>query len=321
MSTGVNLVIGANGQIGSALVQSLIAEYGEQNVVASDITSPAEENARFVRLDATNAAAIREVIQRYDVRRIFHLAAVLSAKGEQDPMRTWDLNMQSYFTILEVARASGVRQIFFPSSIAVFGEHVSHDNTGQWTCLVPVTVYGISKVAGENWSEYYYNKYGMDIRSLRYPGIISHQSLPGGGTTDYAVEVYHRAVRALDYTCYLGPDTTLPMIYIDDAIRATIELMETPADSISVRTSYNLAGMSFSPRELEASVARIFPDFHVEYAPDFRQHIADSWPRSIDDSCARHDWNWKPSFTLDSMTDEMVKRLVQGQKVAPAQAD
>lgn len=303
------LVIGANGQIGSALSDTLRNVWGTAQVITSDLRDPEETAGEFVKLDATDVGAMAAVIKKYKIKRVFHLAAILSANGEQDPMHTWRVNMQSYFNVLETAREFNVRQIFFPSSIAVFGDHAAKDATAQWSCLVPSTVYGISKAAGENWSQYYHSRYGVDIRSLRYPGIISHQSPPGGGTTDYAVDIYHKAVQGEDYTCYLRADAVLPMIYMDDAIRATMELMEAPAEKIRVRTAYNIAGMSFSPAEISASLTKIFPDFRVEYKPDFRQQIADSWPRTINDVEARTDWNWKPQYNLHKMTEDMVRHL------------
>jgi nucleoside-diphosphate-sugar epimerase len=234
---------------------------------------------------------------------------VLSAKGETDPLWAWNLNMQTLLNVLEVGRTFNLYKIFVPSSIAAFGEHAPKEETPQSAVLDPATVYGISKVAAENWSVYYHKRYGLDVRSLRYPGVISYQSMPGGGTTDYAVAIYHEAVQGHNFECFLSADTRLPMIYMDDALRATLELMEAPTANISVRTSYNLAGMSFTPAELTASIRHYFPDFRVTYTPDFRQAIADSWPQSIDDSVARKDWAWRPAFDLPKMTHEMITHL------------
>jgi threonine 3-dehydrogenase len=251
---------------------------------------------------------VAAIVAKYKVTQIYHLAAILSAKGEQEPLKTWHINMQTYFNVLEAARANGVSKIFYPSSIAVFGDQVD-DKAEQWSYLDPATVYGISKTAGENWSNYYFKRYGMDIRSLRYPGIIGYQSMPGGGTTDYAVDIYHKAVKGEVFECFLGEDTKLPMIYISDAMDATVRLMEAPKEKVTVRTGYNLAGMSFSPKEIAASIQKIIPEFKIVYKPDFRQEIADSWPKEIDDSTARKDWGWRPAYSLDKMTEEMITEL------------
>ncbi|MCE7061744.1 NAD-dependent epimerase/dehydratase family protein [Dyadobacter sp. CY343] len=304
------LVIGANGQIGSVLVEYLREIYGVGHVVASDIRQPEIETGIFEQLDATNAQALAGLVKKYKVTQIYHLAAILSAKGEQEPLKTWDINMQTYFNVLEVARENQVEKIFYPSSIAVFGEQVD-TKAEQWSYLDPSTVYGISKVAGENWSNYYFKRYGMDIRSLRYPGIIGYQSMPGGGTTDYAVDIYHKAVKGEVFECFLKADTTLPMIYITDAMDATVRLMEAPKEKIAVRTSYNLAGISFSPEEIAGSIKQIIPDFEITYKPDFRQQIADSWPQLIDDANARKDWGWRPTYNIEKMTQEMIKELTK----------
>jgi nucleoside-diphosphate-sugar epimerase len=304
------LVIGANGQIGSVLVEYLREIYGVGKVVASDIRMPDHDTGLFEKLDATNAKAMADLVKKYKVTQIYHLAAILSAKGEQEPLRTWDINMQTYFNVLEAARENNVAKVFYPSSIAVFGDHVD-TKAEQWSYLNPSTVYGISKAAGENWSNYYFKRYGMDIRSLRYPGIIGHQSMPGGGTTDYAVDIYHKAVKGEEFECFLKAGTTLPMIYISDAMDATVRLMEAPKNKITVRTSYNLGGISFSPEEVAASIQKSIPDFKITYKPDFRQDIADSWPQQIDDSQARKDWGWRPAFSLDKMTEEMIAALKQ----------
>jgi threonine 3-dehydrogenase len=308
MRTECILVIGANGQIGSVLVEYLREIYGTDQVIASDIRQPEVTTGRFEKLDATDANAVAAIVAKYKVTQIYHLAAILSAKGEQEPLKTWHINMQTYFNVLEAARANGVSKIFYPSSIAVFGDQVD-DKAEQWSYLDPATVYGISKTAGENWSNYYFKRYGMDIRSLRYPGIIGYQSMPGGGTTDYAVDIYHKAVKGEVFECFLSEDTKLPMIYISDAMDATVRLMEAPKEKVTVRTGYNLAGMSFSPKEIAASIQKIIPEFKIVYKPDFRQEIADSWPKEIDDSTARKDWGWRPAYSLDKMTEEMITEL------------
>ncbi|MCF0038913.1 NAD-dependent epimerase/dehydratase family protein [Dyadobacter fanqingshengii] len=312
------LVIGANGQIGSVLVEYLREIYGVEKVIASDIRLPEHqvpphrvpphETGLFEKLDATDGNALAALVKKYKVTQIYHLAAILSAKGEQEPLKTWHINMQTYFNVLEAARENQVAKVFYPSSIAVFGDNVD-TKAEQWSYLDPATVYGISKAAGENWSNYYFQRYGMDIRSLRYPGIIGYQSMPGGGTTDYAVDIYHKAVQGEAFECFLEAGTTLPMIYISDAMDATVRLMEAPKDKISVRTSYNLAGISFSPEEVAASIRKIIPDFNITYKPDFRQKIAESWPAQIDDMQARKDWGWRPAYNLDKMTEEMIIEL------------
>jgi threonine 3-dehydrogenase len=308
MRTECILVIGANGQIGSVLVEYLREIYGTDQVIASDIRQPEVTTGRFEKLDATDANAVAAIVAKYKVTQVYHLAAILSAKGEQEPLKTWHINMQTYFNVLEAARTNGVSKIFYPSSIAVFGDQVD-DKAEQWSYLDPATVYGISKTAGENWSNYYFKRYGMDIRSLRYPGIIGYQSMPGGGTTDYAVDIYHKAVKGEVFECFLSEDTKLPMIYISDAMDATVRLMEAPKEKVTVRTGYNLAGMSFSPKEIAASIQKIIPEFKIVYKPDFRQEIADSWPKEIDDSTARKDWGWRPAYSLDKMTEEMITEL------------
>nr|WP_293833272.1 NAD-dependent epimerase/dehydratase family protein [uncultured Arsenicibacter sp.] len=303
------LIIGANGQIGTALLPELQHRFGADQVIGADLRKPASGGHRFVQLDATRADDLAAIVQTHGVTQIYHLAAVLSAKGETDPIATWNLNMQTLLNVLEVARTFSLDKVFVPSSIAAFGDQAPKYETPQTASLDPATVYGISKVAAENWQLYYHKRYGLDIRSLRYPGVISYQSMPGGGTTDYAVAIFHEAVKGENFTCFLDQDTLLPMIYMDDAIRATLELMDAPADRIQVRTSYNLAGMSFTPAQLTAEIQRHFPDFKTDYKPDFRQQIADSWPKSIDDSIARRDWGWQPAFDLPRMTREMIHQL------------
>ncbi|WP_266365733.1 NAD-dependent epimerase/dehydratase family protein [Tellurirhabdus rosea] len=309
MKADTILVIGANGQIGTALLPRLQTLYGEGAVIATDLRLPARQTGRFEILDATDAKGLAELVRRHGITQIYHLAAVLSAKGEADPLWAWNLNMQTLLNVLEVSRTEGVKKVFIPSSIAAFGEHAPQTDTPQNAYLDPATVYGISKAAGENWGQYYVKRYGLDVRSLRYPGIISYEALPGGGTTDYAVAIFHEAVQGRNYECFLAENTRLPMMYMDDALRATLELMEAPAGQLTVRTSYNLAGFSFTPAELTTAIRHHFPDFSVTYKPDFRQAIAESWPRSIDDSVARQDWGWKPAYDLNRMTYEMIANL------------
>lgn len=303
------LIIGAGGQIGAVLTEALREVYGPDHVIATDLRALEGQNGPTEIVNALDAPALEEVVKKWGISQIYHLAAILSATGEKDPMRAWDINMRSLFNVLEISRQHNLSKVYFPSSIAVFGREAAHRNTPQYEVLIPETVYGISKVAGENWANYYFRRYGLDVRSMRYPGIIGYQSMPGGGTTDYAVDIYHYAVQQKPYACFLSQDTSLPMLYMPDAIRATLELMEAPAEHISVRTSYNLAGMSFTPAEIAESIRKQVPDFKISYQPDFRQAIADSWPASIDDSAARNDWGWKPEFDLDAMTKDMLYHL------------
>ena len=303
------LITGASGQLGAVLTKALQEKFGIEHVVASDLRFNKDFEGVFEVLDVTDADALKAIVTKYKIAQIYHLAAILSAKGEQFPLKTWDINMSTFFNVLEVSRLLNVKKVFYPSSIAVFGSNISRVNTPQDSNLTPSTVYGISKVAGENWAKYYFEKYNLDVRSIRYPGVIGYQSLPGGGTTDYAVDIYHKAVKQEPFECFLKETTTLPMIYIEDAVRATIELMDAPAEHISVRTSYNLAGMSFSPKEIAASIKKSYPNFEVSYNPDFRQNIADSWPMSINDSNAKKDWGWKPEYDLDAMSKVMIDNL------------
>ncbi len=303
------LVIGANGQIGTALLPKLQEIYGEKQVIASDLQLAQHATSFFETLDATQPGALQQVIKKHNITQIYHLAAVLSAKGEANPLQAWNLNMQTLLNVLEAAREFRLKKVFIPSSIAVFGESAPRQFTPQQAYLDPTTVYGISKVAAENWCQYYHSRYQVDVRSLRYPGVIGYQSMPGGGTTDYAVEMYHKALSGENYNCYLQEDTRLPMIYMEDVLRATIELMEAPANQISVRTSYNLAGISFTPAELLQKIQGSFPKFQCNFVPDFRQAIADSWPESIDDTSAQKDWGWKPKFDLTQITSEMIAHL------------
>ncbi|WP_103072492.1 NAD-dependent epimerase/dehydratase family protein [Aquimarina sediminis] len=305
----VVLIIGANGQLGSVLTEALKQKFGNSNVIASDLRAREGYKDTFEIIDATDIDRIQEVVVQYKVTQIYHLAAILSAKGEETPLQTWDINMKTLFNVLEVCRKNNIEKVFFPSSIAVFGEGAPLENTPNNAYLDPATVYGISKAAGENWAQYYFLRYGLDVRSIRYPGVIGYQSLPGGGTTDYAVDIYHKAVLEEKFNCFLKEDATLPMIFMDDAIRATLELMDAPKEDIMTRTSYNIAGISFSPAEVVAEIRKLYPDFEVKYDPDFRQEIASRWPNSIDDSAATKDWGWKPEFDLESITTTMIQKL------------
>ena len=303
------LIIGANGQLGTVLTHSLQQKYGVKHVIASDIVRKKSFKGLFEIIDATNFNALQSIVFKNKITQIYHLAAILSAKGEQDPLQTWELNMKTWLTVLEVARIHQIEKVFYPSSIAVFGASAKKNNTPNNAFLDPSTAYGISKAAGEQWANYYFTKYGLDVRSVRYPGIIGHQSLPGGGTTDYAISIFHKAVLKKPFICYLEKNTKLPMMYIQDAIRATIELMQAPSEKLNIRSSYNLAGISFAPEEIAASVKKHLPEFEMSYDPDFRQAIADSWPSSIDDGPARADWGWKHEYDLDRMTETMLRHL------------
>lgn len=315
METGTILVTGANGQIGTVLTEELRRRYGASAVLSTDIRHAGNNNILFEELDVLDKDRLAALVRKYDVAQIYHLAAILSAKGEQNPKWAWEINMAGLFNILEAARDRSLR-VFFPSSIAVFGGMTPRVNTPQYAVLQPETVYGISKVAGENWCQYYHQKYGVDVRSVRYPGIIGYQSLPGGGTTDYAVEIFHSAVKGETYECFLKPDTRLPMMYMPDAIRATLELMEAPGETVKIRSSYNLAGTNFTPAEMEKEISKHLPGFRVIYKPDFRQQIADSWPESIDDGYAREDWGWAPEFGLAEMAADMLQHLKDYYQVA-----
>ena len=313
------LVTGANGQLGTVLVSRLCAVYGQNNVIATDIRRPLEAHASaFELLDAMDGRAVSEMIRKHRITVVYHLAAVLSARGEENPIGTWHLNTNSFFHVLEAAREHGVRKIFFPSSIAVFGAHIDRRLVGQHVALQPTTAYGMSKAASEDWSNYYYTRYGLDVRSVRYPGVIGYQSLPGGGTTDYAVDIFHKAVLGEVFECFLREDTVLPMIYMDDAISGTLQLMEAEKEQLKVRTSYNLAGMSFSPAELAAEIRKHIPTFEIVYKPDFRQKIAESWPERIDDTAARQDWGWQPQYDLAAMTRDMIDQLELKYQAVPA---
>lgn len=313
------LVIGASGQIGTELTLKLREIHGNTNVVASDIREGNEElmqTGPFEILDATNLPAITKIVEKYEVEEVYQMAAMLSATAEKHPMKGWELNMESLFHILNLARDKKIKKVFWPSSIAVFGPTTPKNNTPQATIMEPSTVYGISKQAGERWCDYYNKKYGVDVRSLRYPGIISYKTLPGGGTTDYAIEIFHEALKNKKYTSFLSAETALPMMYMDDAIKATIDLMEAPVEKVKVRSSYNLAAISFNPRELAEAIKKHIPEFEIAYKPDFRQDIADSWPSDIDDSSAREDWNWKHEFDLEALTEKMLAGVAKQLKLA-----
>ena len=311
MSTKI-LIIGACGQIGTELTQKLRSIYGNDNVIASDIrklNNDIVNNGIFEVVNALDYNQIEHLIEQYQITDVYLMAALLSATAEKNPAFAWDLNMNSLFHVLNLAKAKKIKKIFWPSSIAVFGPTTPRENTPQYTIMEPTTVYGISKQTGERWCEYYHNVYGVDVRSIRYPGLISWSTEPGGGTTDYAVDIYHKALKDAQYECFLSEKTALPMMYMDDAIRATVEIMQAPSESIKIRSSYNLSGVSFTPTEIAGEIKKHIPSFSISYKPDFRQKIADSWPASIDDSFARNDWNWKHKFDLASMTNEMLENL------------
>ena len=306
------LVIGASGQIGVELTLALRKIYGGANVVASDLREENEllkGSGPYVSLDVMNKEMLHVQIIRQNITQVYLLAAILSATGEKNPPLAWHLNMQSLLNVLDIAKEEKLTKVYWPSSIAVFGPTSPKIDCPQYTIIEPTTVYGISKYAGEFWCNYFHQRYGVDVRSLRYPGLISYKSSPGGGTTDYAVEIFHAAKEKQKYTSFLREDTHLPMMYMPDAIRATIELMEAPSEKIKVRTSYNLSGMSFSPVEIGDEIRKHIPGFQLDFKPDYRQQIADSWPKSIDDSKAKEDWGWKPEFDLTKMTADMLMNL------------
>ncbi len=306
------LILGACGQIGTELTMALREKHGNENVIASDIresSDPLMESGPFELLDATDYEAMENVVMYYEIEEVYLMAAMLSATAEKFPMRAWNLNMNSLFNVLNLGKEKKISKIFWPSSIAVFGPNTPKKETPQNTLMEPSTVYGISKQSGERWCEYYFKKYGVDVRSVRYPGLISWKTLPGGGTTDYAVEIYHKALEKGQYNCFLSAETELPMMFMDDAIRATISLMESPENHISIRSSYNLAAMSFTPNQMAKSIKTHLPEFEINYSPDFRQQIADSWPSSIDDSKARQDWGWRHEYGLNETTKTMLENL------------
>lgn len=310
------LIIGANGQIGSELVTALADKHGAHNVIASDIGADNVYGAkRYTRVDVLDKDAVARLVADENITQVYQLAALLSATGEKAPLKAWTLNMDGLLNILEIARERGEAgkplKVFWPSSIAAFGPNTPPD-APQYAIMDPTSIYGISKLAGERLCEYYHAKYGVDVRSIRYPGIISFKSPPGGGTTDYAIAIFHAALRGEVYECFLGPETTLPMIYMPDAIRATVELMEAPAEQVRIRSSYNVAGVSFNPRELAAAIAAKLPSFRIDYKPDSRQQIADSWPKSLDDARATADWGWKAAIGVDAMVTDMLANVDVG---------
>lgn len=307
------LVIGASGQIGTELVVGLRKQFGGENIIASDLKDDIKEALKsgpYEKLDVMDNEALKAIVEKHNIKEIYLLAALLSATAEKHPDFAWKLNMEGLFNVLNLAKDGVIDKIFWPSSIAVFGPNTPKDNTPQYTIMEPSTVYGISKLAGERWCEYYAKQFNIDVRSIRYPGLISYTSLPGGGTTDYAVDIFYSAKRKEKYTCFLSENTGLPMMYMEDAIRATISLMEAPVDSVKIRSSYNLGGISFTPKQIYQAIKKIQPDFEIEYKPDFRQKIADSWPSSIDDSHAQSDWNWKGEFDLEKMCKIMLDNVL-----------
>ena len=306
------LIIGACGQIGTELTQKLRAIYGVENVIASDIRKlniDVVNSGPFEVVNALDYNQIQHLVEIHKIDEVYLMAALLSATAEKNPAFAWDLNMNSLFHVLNLAKAGKIKKIFWPSSIAVFGSTTPKENTPQYTIMEPSTVYGISKQSGERWCEYYHNIFGVDVRSIRYPGLISWSSPAGGGTTDYAVDIFYKALSEKKYDCFLSSETKMPMMYMDDAIAATIQIMQAPAEQIKIRSSYNLAAMSFTPTELAAEIKKHIPEFTISYSPDFRQKIADSWPTSIDDAEARKDWGWIHKFDIESMTKDMLEHL------------
>jgi len=312
------LIIGSSGQIGTALVIKLRKMYGNDNVVASDIRPSSDEvmnSGPFEELDILDEQLLRKIVEKYKITQVYLLAALLSATAEKNIELGWELNMRSHSHVLDLAKDGLINKIFWPSSIAVFGPTTPKENTPQYTVMEPNTVYGITKQAGERWNEYYFNKFGVDVRSIRYPGLIGWKASPGGGTTDYAVDIFHQAIKHGKYESFISENTGLPMMYMSDAIRATIELMESPVEKVKIRSSYNLAGVSFTPKEIAAEVSKHIPNFEISYNPDFRQTIADSWPSSIDDSHAQKDWGWELKYDLEKMTSDMMRNLKKQYKI------
>jgi nucleoside-diphosphate-sugar epimerase len=309
MATDKILIVGSQGQIGLELTQELRAIYGNDNVIASDLKAPEQSNGPFETIDVMDKNRLDEIFKKHNVTQVYLLAALLSATAEKNPRFAWDLNMEGLFNVLNAAKEGILKKVYWPSSIAVFGPTTPRKNTPQYTVMEPNTIYGISKQAGERYCEYYNQKYGVDVRSIRYPGLIGYKSAPGGGTTDYAVHIYHEALKNKKYECFLSADTELPMMYMPDALKATITLMEAPAEQVKIRSSYNVAGMSFNPEEIAAEIRKYIPDFTISYNPDFRQAIANSWPQSIDDTQAKADWGWKPQYDLAGMTKDMLENL------------
>lgn len=305
------LIIGAHGQLGVELTHQLRKLKGANNVLATDLRETPTEALRegpYEQLDILDTQRFHALIDLYEIKEVYHLAAILSAKGEQNPPQAWQLNMESLITVLEAGR-NKLNKVYWPSSIAIFGPDTPKENTPQHTLTNPTTVYGISKLAGEKWCAYYFKKYGVDVRSLRYPGLIGHKTLPGGGTTDYAVDIFHKAIAGEAYECFLAPDTLLPMMYMEDAVKATLDLMEAPASAIKLREAYNIASLSFTPAQIAEAIRTYYPDFEVTYRPDFRQEIAETWPHSLDDGAARSDWGWQPQYHLGALVDAMIAHL------------
>ncbi len=305
------LITGANGQIGSVLAKRLAKIHGEDRIIKTDISQPEEEWGIFEFLNVIDTDSLVELIETYDIGEIYHLAAILSANGERNPRITWNVNLASYLNMLHIAVEHKIEKLFFPSTIAVFGPTTPRENTAQDVPLLPSTVYGMSKATGEMWNQYFYDQYGLDVRSIRYPGIIGYQSLPGGGTTDYAVEIFHAAIDHGVFDCYLNHDTRLPMIYMEDAINATIDIMQAPSEQVKLRYGYNISAVNFTPEEITAEIRRHYPGFKMNYTPDYREQIARSWPSSIDDSAAKNDWQWQPKYDLTQMVDDMFTNLTK----------
>ena len=303
------LIIGANGQIGTDLLSELRQKYGNTNVIASDIREPEKFDQHFILLDATDQEAVRQALVTHQIDEVYLMAAILSANAEKMPTKAWEINMSILFNALELAKEGLIKKLFWPSSIAVFGPHTPRTNTPQNTIMDPNTVYGISKLAGERWIEYYSEHFDVDVRSVRYPGIISWKTMPGGGTTDYAVEIFHEALQKGHYTSFLATGTRLPMMYMPDAIKATIQIMEADKNNLEIHNSYNIAGVSFAPEELAEKIQKFLPDFKISYQPDFRQAIAASWPESIDDQTAHKDWQWQHQYDLEEMVKDMLVNL------------
>jgi len=306
------LVIGASGQIGTELTPALSEKFGHENVVMADLQEPPsylKEKSPFEILDVQEQDKLKKIVEQYNITQIYNLAAILSAKAEKEPRKAWDINMAGFFNVADTALEKGVSKVFWPSSIAVFGRRSPKEDTPQYTITDPSTVYGIAKLAGERWSKYYYRNYGLDIRSIRYPGLISNMAQPGGGTTDYAVDIFYKALTGEPFQCFLAEDTYLPMMYMPDAIRGTIELMDAPEANVSLHDAYNLTAISLCPGDLAHEIQKHIPSFQIEYKPDYRQKIADSWPHDIDDSVAKRDWNWEPEFGLAEMVDDMLISL------------
>ncbi|MDP4965975.1 MAG: NAD-dependent epimerase/dehydratase family protein [Salibacteraceae bacterium] len=303
------LVIGACGQVGTELVENLALRFGNDAVIASDIRDEASFDLAYIKLDVMDREAVKNAIVKHKITEVYNLAALLSATAEKNPEFGWKLNMEGLFSILDLAKEGVIKKVFWPSSIAVFGPTTPRIDTPQFTIIEPTTVYGISKFAGERWCEYYHKRWGVDVRSVRYPGLIGYKSLPGGGTTDYAVDIFHQALKEGSYECFLKENTALPMMYMSDAIKATIDIMQVPAEKIKIRSSYNISGMSFDPAQIANEIKKHIPEFSISYNPDFRQAIADNWPASINDNEARKDWNWSNAFTLENMVTDMLENL------------